>query len=94
MKNEEVIKMFANGYKKAVQANSVSISAKGNVLYSYGTAIAQRLRNGKFIVNETKYSVTTSKAQSYARYHIPNELQIIAKNVPMWAHDLKKYVVK
>ena len=94
MKNEEVIKMFANGYKKAVQANSVSISAKGNVLYSYGTAIAQRLRNGKFIVNETKYSVTTSKAQSYVRYHIPNELQKIAKNVPMWAHDLKKYVVK
>ena len=94
MRNEDVIRMFANGCTKAIKANSVSIGTNGNTLYSYGTALVNRLPNGKFIVNETKYSVTTSKAQTYVRYHIPSELRIIAKNVPMWTNDLSKYVVK
>lgn len=95
MRNQDVIKMFANGCTKLVKANSVSIGFDGNTLYSYDTAIAQRLPNGKYIMNETKYSVTTSKAQSYARYYIPSELQIpTTKVVPICTTNLKKYVAK
>ena len=94
MRNQDVIRMFANGCTKAIKAYSVSISTSGNTLYSYGTALANRLPNGKFIVNETKYSVTTSKAQTYVRLYIPSEKRIIAKNVPIWTQNLSKYVVE
>lgn len=95
MRNQDVISAFAKGSTKAVKANSVSIGYDGNTLFSYGTAIAQRLANGKYIINETKYSVTTSKAQSYVRYYIPSGLQIpTTKVVPIWTKDLTKYVAK
>lgn len=95
MRNQDVIKMFANGCTKSVKANSVSISTDGNTLYSYSTAIAQRLPNGKYIVNETKYSVTTSKAQGYVSRFIPSKLQIpTTKVVPICTTNLAKYVAK
>lgn len=95
MRNQDVINAFAKGSTKSVKANSVSIGYDGNTLFSYGTAIAQRLSNGKYIINETKYSVTTSKAQGYARRYIPSDLQIpTTKVVPTWTKDLTKYVAK
>lgn len=56
MRNIEVIEKFIYGY---IGSGNNLISA-GDKLYSYQTCIAERSRKG-FIVNKTKYSVTTSK---------------------------------
>lgn len=70
MRNIEVIAAFADGCTKLLKANSVSTEG-AFVLYSYNTPIAQRSKpSGKVVVNATKYSVTTSKAQSYLRYEL------------------------
>lgn len=94
MKNQDVIKEFAQGVSKLIYGYSVRVSGyKYDKLYSYDTAIAQRLPNGKYVVNSTRYSVTTSKAQSYARYYIPSEKQVHTDiNVPFGADDLTKFV--
>lgn len=40
-----------------------SISTDGETIYSYSTAIVTR-HNGKIIVNDTRYSVTTTQQQN------------------------------
>lgn len=94
MRNQDVIKEFAQGSAKFMHGFSVHVGGyKYEKLYSYDTAIAQRLPNGKYIVNDTRYSVTTSKAQSYTRYHIPSDKQVHTDiNVPFGADDLTKFV--
>lgn len=63
--------MFVNGINHGKKGNSMHISDDGRQLYSYGTCIAQRLQNGQFIVNASKYSVTTSRHQ----FHLRNALR-------------------
>ena len=63
MKNSELISAFVTGLARDGQ-HTGSVSVNGNKLYSYATCIAERV-DGKLVVNETKYSVTTSKHQSY-----------------------------
>lgn len=63
--------MFVNGVNHGEKGNSMHISNDGTKLYSYGTCIAQKLQNGQFIVNASKYSVTTSRHQ----YHLRNALR-------------------
>lgn len=63
MKNSELIYSFVAGTARDGQHTN-SVSVDGNRLFSYATCIAERVGN-KIVVNETKYSVTTSKHQSY-----------------------------
>lgn len=63
MKNSELIYSFVAGTARDGQHTN-SVSVNGNRLYSYATCIAERTDSG-IVVNETKYSVTTSKHQSY-----------------------------
>ena len=65
MKNSELISGFVTGLARDGQHTN-SVSVNGNKLYSYATCIAERV-DGKIVVNETKYSVTTSKHRSYLR---------------------------
>lgn len=50
----------------------------GDVFYSYSTAIARHIRNDQgevaILVNDTSYSTTTAKHQSYVRRAIPDVL--------------------
>ena len=62
MKNKEVCKEFIY-HKVASGSNLVST---GDKLFSYNTCIAQWYPVG-IIYNETKYSPTTSRHQSYLR---------------------------
>lgn len=64
MRNDQVIKEFVDGCEKSLHTETVSID--GDRLFSYATCIAQRVKDG-IVVNGTKYSVTTSKHQSYLR---------------------------
>ena len=80
----EVGKAFWAG--KALKGSSVSSS--GDILYSYATAILQRLDNGKVIGNLTKYSVTTNKHQSQCSV---SNADILVNGVQRGATDLLNY---
>lgn len=56
MKNIEVIEKFING----CISSGGNLTSTSDRLYSYQTCIAERTKNG-YIINKTKYSVTTSK---------------------------------
>lgn len=92
MTNREVIEHFVNGTKNGAKANSVRISGDGLTLFSYGTAIAQKAANDTIIVNETKYSATTSKHQCYLRYEVHGKRTRHVDGVPMWTVDLTRYL--
>jgi len=64
MKNWDVIKKFVNGEK---EGRTKHLFIEGNVLYSYGHHFPIAIRTNMFIVNMDKYSVTTSRHQSYLR---------------------------
>lgn len=67
MSNQEVINRFKNGQSGKSSNGNLWISYDGDRLFNYSTCIAQRLENGSFVVNSTKYSPTTSKIQNYVR---------------------------
>ena len=87
MSNEQVIKNFVNGKS----GKSLSMTSTGDKLYSYYTIIAQRTAEGKVLMNSTKYSVTTSKQQTLARYHIGNYVST-TQSVPRGTTDLTRYL--
>ena len=62
MKNEEVIKAFAE--RKKARNSTGSLESTGNILYSYATCIAEYDKKGRLYINLTKYSCTTSHHQS------------------------------
>ena len=81
MSNQEVINCFKNGQNGKSSNGNLWISADGNRLYNYYTCIAQRLANGRFVVNSTKYSPTTSKIQTYVRNTLKKYREVT--NMPM-----------
>lgn len=93
MTNKEVINAFVHW---TTDCNSLNVRSCDGVLYSYNTAIAQKV-GGSIIINATKYSVTTSKHQGYLRAEVMGRYEKngikVAKNVPYTTHDLRPYVV-
>lgn len=59
----DVVKDFVEG--KCSVSHTGHVESCGDRLYSYSTCIAERLPDGNFLINLTKYSVTTSKHQGY-----------------------------
>lgn len=99
MTNFDVCVAFVNGSKNGAHSLSMSINHDGSKLFSYGTVIAQKLPNGAIILNDTKYSVTTSKHQSHAHYAISCHAKGLTtyhthKHVPMGTYDLTRYYSK
>lgn len=79
MKNKEVCEAFLNR-ESAIGSNLYS---DGHKLFSYSTCIAEwEDYYNRLYVNSTKYSVTTSKHQSYLR-------RVLAK---IWNIEIK-YVI-
>lgn len=58
----DLVENFVFGGRKG-NASGGRLYISGDKLYNYGTCIAER-KNGKIIVNITKYSPTTSKHQN------------------------------
>ena len=94
MTNSNLCTIFVNGSKNNAHTLSMHINFDGSKLFSYGTVIAQKLANGSIIINDTKYSPTTSKHQCYLRCAIPKGLAVhhTTKRVPMWTTDLTPYM--
>lgn len=59
-----------------------SVESTGTVLYSYSTVIARWLDNGALEMNCAKYSVTTSKMQSFLRSAVEGWTTVRCINVP------------
>ena len=76
MSNQEVINRFKNGMKGQSSNGNLWISCDGTRLFNYGTCIAQRTSEG-YIVNSTKYSVSTSKIQNYVRNTLRNYKEVV-----------------
>lgn len=96
MTNFDVCVCFVNGSKNGAHSLSMRISSDGSKIYSYGTVIGQKLANGSVILNETKYSVTTSIHQSHLRYALTSLTPSVVvhhttKQVPIGTYDLYRY---
>lgn len=78
MKNLDVVKYYVAGIEKGKTKNLRIEGANGDLLVNYGTVLAQRVvdKNGavSYIVNETKYSSSTSRIQSLIRQTIPTDM--------------------
>jgi len=85
MTNQDVINAFVNGES----ASNRNMHTDGRKLWSYYTVIAQHTKDG-FIMNDTRYSVSTSKVQSYTRYTLRTYKSVY--NVPIGEYDLTKYM--
>lgn len=90
-KNIDVIKAFVNGESKPHTKNLKII---GDTLVNYNTCLVQRIpqANGGFVFlnNTTKYSVSTSKIQSYIRSYLYGKV-VEVSNVRMGARELEGY---
>ena len=95
MTNKNLCLDFVKG---ANEGNGSNMRIFNNRLYSYNTCICERFgnerKNYNFIMNETKYSVSTSRHQYYLRYALRNENVIPANSVPRGAESLSRYVKK
>ncbi len=92
MKNVEVCAAFVNG--EFGQSNSMRTD--GNRLWSYNTVIAQKTPKG-ILFNTCKYSVTTSKQQTYARCAMDKaDVAYIEVTGDIWqgTQDLKPFLKK
>lgn len=63
MNNQSVINAFL--CSKSAKSSNGNLHSNGDKLYSYYTVIAERLANGTIVLNRTKYSVSTSKIQTW-----------------------------
>ena len=77
MRNEEVIKAFIEGDEKAHTKN---VFIKDNFLFSYGFHFPLAIRligtdGFKFVINKSKYSVSTSRHQGYLNRMINTDLK-------------------
>lgn len=91
--NMEVIELFVLGYGeryKAVTSHNKNLRIEGNKLVNYGTVLAQLIGND-LIVNTTKYSVTTSKIQTWIKRASKDDY-IEVTNVPIYTSDLQNYI--
>lgn len=86
MTNQEVINAFAAG--KAAKSSNGNLQSDGRRLWSYSTVIAQRINNGRFIVNITRYSVSTSKVQTYTVRTLPASRCREVSGLPRGTYDL------
>lgn len=94
MRNSVLCVEFVNNVANIAskKGNSMSVAWDGDHLFSYGTCIGERTQDG-FILNVTKYSVTTSRHQ----YHLRNALRgykvvETTKRVPAYTQYLAAFV--
>lgn len=95
MRNQDVCVEFVNG-NRAEGSNMHTIS--NNKLYSYQTCICERAKDEKggifYYLNTTRYSITTSKHQSYIRWALRGHKIVEVKSVPIYATNLHDYAKK
>lgn len=88
-RNDQLLSAFVNS-ERQVSVNNLEII--GNKLVNYSTILAEKHGN-KFIVNRTKYSVTTRKIQNKLASLIPDNLMIEVTGIRQgYSGTLTEYV--
>lgn len=84
--NLEVIKKFIS-YEKG---NNVNLKSTGDKLFSYSTVIAQWESMNTVLINDTKYSSTTSRHRSTLKRELDGKGKriICIDNLPFNINDL------
>lgn len=91
MNNQSVINAFVCG--KSAKSSNGNLRSYGNKLVSYYTTIAQRLDNGTIVLNRTKYSVSTSKIQTWTKGAFHDHRNVVeVTDVPFGTTDLARYM--
>lgn len=92
MKTIDVI--FA--FKSRRAAKTSHVSTDGTKLFSYYTCIAQWYNDNTLIINDNKYSCTTSKHQTYLKNAVENmrgiTILLLCCNIQMGARSLTEYL--
>ena len=89
MKNKEVIEKFLN----RESAGGSNLYSDGCRLINYATTLAQWHDNYHLIVNNTKYSVSTSKNQTWLRGAITDSIVVKeVYNIPINTKNLEQYI--
>ena len=76
---EELINDFMSGKTEGVSATG-TLTIKGNALIHYKTTIAER-NYGRYIINNSRYSLATGRLQKKLLEMIPEEKRDIVKSV-------------
>ena len=92
MNNQSVINAFICG--KSANSSNRNLCSYGNKLVSYYTTIAERLADGTIVLNRTKYSVSTSKIQTWLLGDVMNNKLKYKEvyNVPLGTSNIAKYM--
>lgn len=89
--NRDIVEAFING-KVLHNANMIST---GDRLFSYNTCIAEKYKErmlDKCIVNETTYSVTTTKHHNLLMRYMQIPYTVLT-DVPIGTQSLKQYCI-
>lgn len=86
--NDKVIEMFVNREGINATNHSESLRIVGDKLFNYNTVIAQ-YHDDKLYINETKYSVTTTKLVNKVKKEAYNYETV--SGIPMGTHDIQSY---
>lgn len=96
MTNKEVISNYYRGNiqpKIESHTGNLYITHSGRKLMNYNTCLSQRVGH-TIIINVTKYSVTTSKIQTWIKAEFAYNPSVVytTKEVPIGTQDLSYYV--
>ena len=91
MRNEQVVEAWYNRTCDKVDGLRHNLWFKGHLLYSYGTVIAVRLPDGRVIVREPFYSITTRRHISLVHKVVPKKMLTIATSGYMLAKLYAEY---
>lgn len=91
-----------DAFNKGERLNLETISTDGTSIFSYSTCLIEKCPSittpiTVLIVNDTKYSVTTTRQQNSLEYGLipsddPNYWILRVKNIPIGAQSLTSYV--
>ena len=87
-KNTDFIRNWARGDYTTAKTHSHSVScagSKGERLLSYATTVAARMEDGTIILNNARYSQTTTRHQSLIRRHAGAKLISYESTEAFWA---------
>lgn len=91
--SDEIAHVWA--HQRAPRGRSASaMSFSGPVLFSYSTWIAERLAPGIYVLNDTSYSVSTSRHQHRAHMAIPGGLVFRVTGIPTGSQGYAELTLK
>ena len=80
---QQLVNEFIEGATSGVSGGGgANLKIIGNMLYHFGTTIAERNKE-EFVVNITRYSIETTRLQKILLNTIPSEKCVEVKNYPM-----------